>query len=156
MRGRAAAFLPGGSWALKLAKRNLIAIVGDTVFVHGGVLPSHVHYGIARFNAEAAAWMRGPFVRQPSVLVSRQAPIWTRRYSEGTPTSSACKDLQATLDALDADRMVVGHTTQRNGITHACGKRVWRIDVGMAAAYGGEPAVLIIDGDEVRPVSAGG
>jgi hypothetical protein len=40
-RGRVVAFRPGGEYALMLAKRNTIAIVGENVFVHGGVLPQH-------------------------------------------------------------------------------------------------------------------
>ena len=45
--------------------------------------------------------------------------------------------------------MVVGHTVQKNGINAACDGRVWRIDVGMAAFYGGTVQVLEIRGDEI-------
>ena len=42
--------------------------------------------------------------------------------------------------------MVVAHTVQ-DSINPACGERVWRVDVGMAAHYGGTPQVLeILDG----------
>jgi hypothetical protein len=33
--------------------------VGSTLFVHGGVLPSHVEYGLERINAETRAWLLG-------------------------------------------------------------------------------------------------
>lgn len=33
--------------------------VGSTLFVHGGVLPSHVEYGLERINAETRAWLMG-------------------------------------------------------------------------------------------------
>jgi hypothetical protein len=46
--------------------------------------------------------------------------------------------------------MVVGHTVQRTGITSFCGGRVWGIDVGLAAHYGGRPAVLEINDNRVR------
>src|SRR5262245_54913207 len=39
MSERAAAFLPGGEYALKMAERDVVAVVGDSVFVHGAVLP---------------------------------------------------------------------------------------------------------------------
>jgi len=45
--------------------------------------------------------------------------------------------------------MIVGHTTNPDGITSACDDRVWRIDVGLAAAYGGPIQVL-----ELRPHGA--
>src|SRR5690606_27827995 len=44
-RGRAAAFAPGGRYARLLAERPVAAVVGDNVFVHGGLLPEHVRYG---------------------------------------------------------------------------------------------------------------
>ena len=34
-------------------------MVGDTAFAHGGLLASHVEYGLERLNADVAAWMRG-------------------------------------------------------------------------------------------------
>jgi len=61
------------------------------------------------------------------------------------------------LERLDVDRMIVGHTVQEEGVNSYCGRRVWCIDVGLAAAYGGELQVLEIVGDEVRvmkPASA--
>src|SRR6185295_6348194 len=58
-RGRTFAFRPGGAVARQLARRPVVARVGDTLFVHGGVLPQHVSYGLARINREASAWMWG-------------------------------------------------------------------------------------------------
>jgi hypothetical protein len=49
--------------------------------------------------------------------------------------------------------MVVGHTVQEGGITSACDGRVWRIDVGLAAHYGGRTQVLVIEGETVTPLS---
>src|SRR6185295_18514005 len=80
-RARGAAFLPGGPYAKKLAQRDMIAIVGDTVFVHGGVLPKHVQYGLARMNREVRAFMNGDAKSPPKVVTSEDGPIWTRRYS---------------------------------------------------------------------------
>lgn len=153
MRGRAAAFLPGGKEALRLAKRNVAIIVGDTVFAHGGVLPGHARYGLGRINAEASAWMRAETRRIPQQLDGPSSVIWTRDYSE-TPTSErACEALARTLELLRAKRMVVGHTVQDAGISSACGGRVWRVDVGLAKHYGGRTSVLEIRGQEVRPLT---
>ena len=54
----------------------------------------------------------------------------------------------AVLARLGGTRMIVGHTPQRGGITSDCGGKLWRIDVGLAAHYGG-----VI---EVLEISAGG
>ncbi len=149
-RGRAAAFLPGGSYARKLARHPVVLAVGDSLFVHGGVLPEHVRYGLAKLNRETADWMlgKGPL---PPLLRGPDAPVWSRHFSDGVP-GEACEVLTQVLQALKLKRLVVGHTVQQNGITAACGERVWRIDVGMAHHYGGKPAALEIQAGKARPI----
>ena len=41
----------------------------------------------------------------------------------------------------------------KSGIAPACDERLWRIDVGLAAAYGGKPAVLELSENRVRVLS---
>lgn len=148
-RERAASFLPGAPYAKRLARRDTIALVGDTLFVHGGVLPKHVKYGLARINREISAWMNGDRPAPPEIAVADDGPIWTRRYS-AAPDVEDCKVLGEALSAASAKRMVVGHTVQRGGITSGCDDRVWRIDVGLAHYYGGDSEVLEIAGDTVK------
>jgi hypothetical protein len=154
-RGRAAAFLPGGPIATKLAERPLTAIVGDSVFVHGGVLPSHTRYGLQRANEQTRAWMRGEIGRIPPILAGDDAPVWTRAFADPEPPPRACDALAKVLDELGVARMVVGHSVQKDGIRPGCSERVWRIDVGLAKHYGGALAVLEIRGDRVRALGAG-
>lgn len=148
LRARIAAFRPGGPYARLLARRNVVLIVGDNVFVHGGVLPEHVAYGLERSNAEVRAWLEGEGPR-PEVVLARGSLIWTRNYSDD-PDEADCATLQQVLEALSAKRMIVGHTIQEDGIRSFCDGRVWCIDVGMSAYYGGEAAVLEIVGDSLR------
>lgn len=152
-RGRAGAFFPGGPYANKLAGRNTIAIVGDTVFVHGGVLPGHVAQGIGNINQEISGWMSGKVDEMPRSLLGESAPVWSRDYSSAGTGAAECKMLAAVLQSLGAKRMVVGHTPQKHGVTSACNDQVWRVDVGLAAHYGGNAArtqVLEIAGNDVR------
>ena len=153
-RGRAAAFRPGGPWARRLAARNLVMIVGDTVFVHGGVLPTHVAGDLDRLNQDARAWILGQ-ARDPAQVLGRimapDAPVWTRTYSMDR-NPRACELLSETLKALGAARMVVGHTVQKGGITSACAGKVWRVDVGLADYYGGPVQVLRIENGRVQVV----
>ena len=142
-RGRAAAFRPGGPYALLLAGRNVVQVVGDVVFVHGGVLPDHVEHGIETINSETQAWMRDE-TEEPAILDGSDSPIWTRDYSE-EPDEDDCALLEEVLTGLDATTMVVGHS-RHDEITSACEGKVWMIDVGMAAYYGGTPAALEIQG----------
>lgn len=151
-RGRVAAFRPGGPYARLLAGHSIAVVVEGTVFVHGGLLPQHVAYGIDRLNAEAAAWLRGE-APMPEVLQGADSPIWDRSLSTDP---AACADLERSLELLGARRMVVGHTVQRQGINAACDGKVWRVDVGMSAHYGGRPQALEIVGDQVRVLSESG
>jgi hypothetical protein len=153
-RARVAAFMPGGPYANLLAERQVIARVGDNIFAHGGVLPAHVAYGIDEINSSAQAWLRGD-ADLPSVLSGSDSPQWTRLYSDD-PDSLACSVLEEALNALEAKRIVMGHTIQESGIASACGGQAWRVDVAMAAYYasrndyGGSVEVLEIVGDSVR------
>ena len=153
-RGRAAAFLPGGEMARRLALQPVVLQVGDNVFVHGGVLEEHVHYGLGRINEEVRRWMLGPpSERAPASVTQDRALIWVRDYSDGTPSASQCEAAQRVLAALSARRMVMGHTVQKQGINSVCGDKLWRIDVGLSRFYGAQPSVLEIRGDELRVLS---
>lgn len=142
VKDRAQALLPGGKYAKLLAERPVIAIVGDSVFVHGGLHWAHLRYGVDRINRETAAWMRGE-APEPSILQSEDSPVWSRRYSTPAPSAAACAELGRVLGALGARRLVVGHTIQSQGISSACGERVFRIDVGMSAHYGSQRVMAL-------------
>ena len=142
-RGRVAAFRPGGPYAQILAGHNLTMMVGDTVFVHGGILPVHARAGLQRINEDVQAWIRGDASEPNQWTHSESSPLWTRGYSSETGASD-CETLTETLEILEASRMVVGHTVQDEA-NPACDGKVWRMDVGMAAHYGGSPAALTIE-----------
>jgi len=142
---------PGKPFALRLLDRNVITILGDTVFVHGGVLPHVVDYGIERLNQEARAWIRKDRQYPPDILLASDGPVWSRHYSDD-PDVEDCRLLEEALDGLGARRMVVGHTVHDEGISPACGEMVWRVDVGLAEHYGGSPAVLELQDGEARVI----
>jgi hypothetical protein len=87
----------------------------------------------------------------PEILMQEDAPIWTRLYStaEAEVPAAACAQLSSVLAELGADRMIVGHTPQPNGINAACAGKVWRIDSGLSHFYGGPLQWLEIDGTKV-------
>ena len=142
-RGRASAFAPGGSYASLIAGRPFVVKVGDGVFVHGGILPKHVAYGLDRMNDELDAWLLGKRHDPPAILMEEDGPIWTRAYStEDAPPK--CETLSSVLAELGAARMVVGHTVQSRGVNSACDGKVWRIDVGLSRYFGGPIQALEI------------
>jgi len=140
MRSRLAALGPGGSYARRLARHAVVAIVGDAVFSHAGVLGDWVHR-IDDVNQTARCWLDGQASQPPAALTSDDGPVWTR--AAGAAAAAVdCAQLTTALAALGARRMVVGHTVQDRGITSACDGALWRIDVGLARRYGGPIEVL--------------
>lgn len=129
---------PAGVWAKKLAHHNVIAIVGDTVISHAGVLPAWVDR-LDQVNVEARCWLDGQANDPPSALTSDDSPVWTRAWGGD---DADCAQLKIVLDKLGAKRMVVAHTVQKAGVSSACDGALWRIDVGLARLYGGPIQVL--------------
>ncbi len=150
-RARVAAFRPGGPYALQLARRNTILMIGDNLFVHGGVLPEHLDYGLEELNRHIQLWLAGEGPA-PEGIHTRTSPTWTRIYSDN-PNQDSCLILQEVLSRLGASRMIVGHTVQEEGITPYCSDQVWCIDAGASEYYGGATAVLEIVGQQVRILS---
>jgi hypothetical protein len=136
LQGRGAAFAPGGPYAKMIAERPIVMKVGDTVFVHGGILPKHVRYGLDKMNDETRDWLLKKSPMMPPIVSGEDGPVWTRMYSTA-PGREECATLDEALAAVGATRMVMGHTPQRNGISPACDNHAWRIDTGMSKFYQG-------------------
>lgn len=51
----------------------IVLQVGSTVFVHGGVLPSHLEYGLERINQETREWMLGPASQRPPKFLTGES-----------------------------------------------------------------------------------
>ncbi len=153
-RGRARAFLPGGPFARRLAEQPVVLVVGDSLFVHGGLREAHLRYGLTRLERETRAFMTGNG-GEPPALVSEESPVWSRRYSDEPLAPGACAEAARVTAALGVARMVVGHTVQKSGISPACDGRVWRIDVGLSAYYGGGLGVLEITATGARALLPG-
>ncbi len=145
VKARAAAFLPGGSWARRLAGQNVAVVIGDAVFSHAGIVPTWTA-DVGAFNGAARCWLQAGDPRAvPEVATDDEGPVWTRAWG-GDDVD--CARLREVLGALGVERMVVAHTPQLTGITEACEGRLWRIDTGMAGYYGGPIQAL-----ELRPAT---
>jgi hypothetical protein len=139
---RRAAFAPGSPLARMLGTRKIYAIVGDTIFVHGGVLPAHVDAGLDTLDAEAHAWLVGERAEKPTVLTDQESMLWTRRYGH----EPDCAALGEVLARLKLRRMVVAHSVQPH-VNAGCDGKIWRVDVGLAHIYGGPTEVLLLEGE---------
>lgn len=169
MRARAKSLCSGGPLAMELAERAKISvIIGDNIFVHGGINPEHLMFGgrnpihaidtLAELNRDAREFLLGKG-NLPMLLRGGKSPVWLRDYSRPIVGSGSetCRSLADTLRMVKAKRMIVGHTPQSQGINSACGGKVWRIDTGMSASYGGVPeAIEITRRGAIRIFTPGG
>jgi hypothetical protein len=150
-RARGAALMPGGPYARRIAEFPVVLTLGQTVFVHGGVVPRWARYGVDRINREIRDWLLGHTPEPDSALGVDDGDrvMWTRQFSDGV-TSADCAILDESLEILGARRMIVAHTVHEQ-ITARCNERVWTVDVGMSRAYGGRVEVLeIVDDSKLR------
>ena len=135
---RAELFSPQGSLGREIRKRfKALALIGPKdglqkpiLFVHAGLLPNFVETsedlegtlngevkGILEKDAEGLA-------QETSALLGDGGPFWTRRLALG-PEARACQEVEQSLEAFQAYRMVVGHTAQPDGQVHErCGGRL--------------------------------
>ncbi|KAL8104457.1 shewanella-like protein phosphatase 2 [Apium graveolens] len=155
VRARVAALRPNGPIAKRFLTTNVtVLVVGDSVFVHGGLLPQHVGYGLERINEEVRDWIGGLKERVSSELVrGRNSLVWLRRFSDELAKNCECSTLEHVLATIPgAKRMIMGHTIQEKGINGVCDNKAIRIDVGMSrGCTNGLPEVLEINGkSEVR------
>jgi hypothetical protein len=136
---RARALAPGGVWAKRLAHRNVIAIVGDTVLSHAGVTAEWATH-LDELNEHSRCWLDGQEGTAPTqALTAEDSPVWTRVWG-GDHVD--CAALAGVLAQLGAKRMVVAHTPQPAGINSQCDGALWRIDTGLSKFYGGPIEVL--------------
>src|SRR6185503_2947883 len=98
---------------------------------------------VDEINRDDRCWLAGAG-ELPAAAEADDGPVWTRAY--GMPEVD-CAGAAAALADVGAKRMVVGHTVQERGISSACDGTVWRIDVGLAALYGGPIEVLELRSD---------
>ncbi|CAM9122872.1 unnamed protein product [Phaeothamnion confervicola] len=132
-RPRLVAMLPGGPVARLMAARSLALVLGDTLFVHAGLLPAHLEPencgGFAgrdclrQLNKWASGFLLGeePGAGPREEVWNPDGPLWTRALS--MPDSEQLDplrlaDLAAVFAAVGGGvtRMVVGHTPQQMGV----------------------------------------
>jgi len=148
--------------ALIRKEMNATVIVGDTLFVHAGLLSIHLenmtiddinrHFHNILINAPSHPSEFSDDIYSKPIFTddyfSDYGPTWTRALFEG-PEYGVCNDLYQTLNMTNTNRMVVGHSIQRDGKIHTrCDNHLYFIDVGMSKAYFNTLAYLEFKKDE--------
>ncbi|ORX42307.1 Metallo-dependent phosphatase [Piromyces finnis] len=142
---------------------NATMVVGDTLFVHAGLMSYHLDdmtledinkhfHNVLMYSCTHPSELSDDDMYAQPVFVDKYfddgGPTWTRTLFDG-PENKICEDLSKTLKITKTNRMVVGHTVQRDGQIHTrCNNQLYFIDVGMSMAYQNTLAYLEFKKDE--------
>jgi hypothetical protein len=160
-----------GKWVLE---NPAVALVGDTLFVHGGISATYGRMPIDAINRRLQTELAARDESPTAIINDEQGPLWYRRLVMGdaksaepggeaaggqataTPAPTVQpltveQELDAVLAGYGARRMVVAHTPMRSGIGVLYGGRLVDIDTGMSRYYNGVLSYLEINGDQVAP-----
>lgn len=144
------AWMPSGKLGQWIAAKPAIVLIGDTVFVHGGLSVETAARSIEAVNADVAARLAAGDMSDGSILNDSLGPLWYRgniSRDQAPPVATGAAplpprpsiedELAQVLAAYKAKRLVVGHTPERGPIIAGHGGRLVRIDTAIASHYGG-------------------
>lgn len=147
-----------GKWA---ARNPAVVKIGGTLFAHGGLSAEYAKLPIEAINQRAAAAMAGADDTPQSILNDPLGPLWYRGLVMRDPDAAARRgaappiaaeqELATVLAAYGAQRLVIGHTPNLQGISITGGGKLARIDTGISRHYGGPLSWLEIVGDRMIP-----
>jgi len=140
------AWEPTGKIAKWVIKHDTAVIVGNALFVHGGISHQFVGADLETLNDAVAAELKQGPPRNGGIVENEFGPLWYRGHALN-PEASECPHVERVLAQFGVAHIVVGHTPTGGAIRPRCGGKVIQIDVGLAAHYGGHMAYLeIVDG----------
>ncbi|KPA80327.1 hypothetical protein ABB37_04601 [Leptomonas pyrrhocoris] len=144
----------GGRYGRMLVEDNLAAVlIGDVVYVHGGLTATYAAYGMEQLNNEL--WYQGLMAASLSkhVFHSPDSPLRDRSIVAAAMQSN-CGPLDEALRALSKKEgitvgaMVVGHSVMEKGkVGSWCNGRLVSADVGLSRYIegGGYEAYVTVD-----------
>jgi hypothetical protein len=148
LAGHREAHGPQGRYGRWLRGHAAVVRINDTLFLHGGIAPSVP----ARTLEELNRWVHqdlAPGVKPGHGGVHPEGPLWFRGYALDEERVWE-QGLTEVLQRFEARRMVMGHTTQRDGrILVRFGGRTVFIDTGLSTHYGRHLAALELRGERL-------
>lgn len=156
-----AAWRPDGDVGEWIVNNPAVTIVGDSLFVHGGVSAKYVSFSVDEINAMVREALIARNTAPTSILYDAEGPFWYRGHVHTEPMSaqkeaiqtaettavpalSASEEVDLVLDTFAVQRIVIGHTPSLTGIKASYGGKVIQIDTGIANYYGGTQSYLEI------------
>lgn len=148
------AWAPDGELGAWVASNPALAVLDDTLFVHGGLSRLYAGFAVDEINTAVEAALLAQTRDRSAVVNDPFGPAWYRgllREADAKPIHmsahgavSVDDEVAAVREAFQVARIVVGHTPQIDGIALFHEAQVIVIDTGMASHYGGVSAFLEI------------
>ncbi|MEO1241208.1 MAG: metallophosphoesterase [Pseudomonadota bacterium] len=161
------AWRPDGDIGEWIVGNPAVAIIGDSLFVHGGISQEYASISVADMNAMTREALNSRATEPGSILYDEKGPLWYRGNVGMDPddtaameTGAEAPDTETTINAglsqadeidlvletFSVARIVIGHTPSLGGIRVTHGGKVIQIDTGISGYYGGTQSFLEIAG----------
>lgn len=143
-------FQPGGPIARLLANRPAVAIVGDSLFCHAGLLPAHlnmVNDNIESINLLCRKFLLGFKLNAiehhafHELFLSPNSILWNRQYTTCSPQNHSM--LKNVLSRTNCKVMYIGHNVVPQ-ITAMYERSLFFVDTGLSRAFNA-PSPMILD-----------
>ena len=145
---RKKAFSKDGEWRDWILQHDAVVEVQGNVFVHGGVSPTYAKEA-SLLSAEVVNALR---TGTDDPILRGEGPLWYRGYFLNDE-AIACAEVEQVLRQMNAQRMIMGHTTQRSGkIISRCKGKIVGIDTGVSSHYGGNYSAIEIQGNQIYAI----
>ena len=153
------AWRPAGELGKWTIGNPAVAMIGDSLFVHGGISATYAAIPLDEINRRVAAALAAREIGPESIINDQHGPLWYRGLltrAKGAddapaapatgpppprPRPRAAPSIEAEIDmvlkAYGAKRIVIGHTPTLSGISVLHGGKLIRIDTGISQYYGG-------------------
>jgi Calcineurin-like phosphoesterase len=162
------AWRPNGEVGRWIAGNPAVAIIGDSLFVHGGISQKYAPISVEDINSMTATALDARSIDPASIINDSSGPLWYRGNVRGPEDGAAPNDanietepepnmdvitgarlsqeeeIDLVLGAYGVSRIVVGHTPSLQGVKASFGGKVIQIDTGISAYYGGAQSFLEI------------
>lgn len=146
-----AAWRPDGRIGSWVANNLLVTKVGAYLFAHGGFSQEFSAFSLKEMNSAGRTALLKQDWSRKSILRHSLGPLWYRGNVRGRKNVrgfSRKKELKTVLDAYGATHVIIGHTRNEKGIRVSLNGRLFQIDTGASAYYGGIPSYLRIENGE--------
>ncbi len=140
------AWAPTGEYGKWVISNDAVALVGDSLFLHGGLSTETIGMTLNEINTRIRTELvSAGTLSEDALSESESGPLWYRGWAQMPETKSNELMLDSVLSHFGAKRMIIGHTPLLPVVLPRFGGKVIIVDVGLAEHYGHARSFLSIE-----------